>query len=297
MRIFSTGFSEGFDGPGQRWVVYFKGCNLRCRWCASPESISSRREFLFYPDRSKYCDKSCPFGSVLSDGDSYSLDREKCELCKSHNCVTVFNDPAFEIAGKDMTVDQLVCKAESYRLLFGREGGVTFGGGEPTLQDAELFEAIATLRKKKINLAVETNGTTDAARGLVGKVDLLICDLKCFSRDLHLQWAGVENDKVLTTILYACKQKQDLLVRIPLVCGFNDYRHEWKLMADFLCESKNSAGELNVEILRMHHMGKPKYEALGIKYPMENAACPSDQTAQELEGLLGNRGINAHVCA
>jgi len=30
------------DGPGIRTTVFFKGCNLRCRWCANPESQSRR---------------------------------------------------------------------------------------------------------------------------------------------------------------------------------------------------------------------------------------------------------------
>lgn len=29
------------DGPGIRTTVFFKGCNLRCPWCANPENISS----------------------------------------------------------------------------------------------------------------------------------------------------------------------------------------------------------------------------------------------------------------
>ena len=28
------------DGPGIRTTVFFKGCNLRCPWCANPENIS-----------------------------------------------------------------------------------------------------------------------------------------------------------------------------------------------------------------------------------------------------------------
>ena len=32
------------DGPGIRTTVFFKGCNLRCQWCANPESFSAQPE-------------------------------------------------------------------------------------------------------------------------------------------------------------------------------------------------------------------------------------------------------------
>lgn len=32
------------DGPGIRTVVFFKGCPLRCYWCANPESQSGKVE-------------------------------------------------------------------------------------------------------------------------------------------------------------------------------------------------------------------------------------------------------------
>ncbi len=34
------------DGPGIRTVVFFKGCPLRCRWCANPESQSVKTQIL-----------------------------------------------------------------------------------------------------------------------------------------------------------------------------------------------------------------------------------------------------------
>ncbi len=32
------------DGPGIRTTVFFKGCNLRCPWCANPENLSFEKE-------------------------------------------------------------------------------------------------------------------------------------------------------------------------------------------------------------------------------------------------------------
>lgn len=36
------------DGPGIRTTVFFKGCNLRCPWCANPENISFEMQEYSY---------------------------------------------------------------------------------------------------------------------------------------------------------------------------------------------------------------------------------------------------------
>lgn len=38
--IFDIQRNSFVDGPGIRTTVFFKGCNLRCKWCHNPESQS-----------------------------------------------------------------------------------------------------------------------------------------------------------------------------------------------------------------------------------------------------------------
>ena len=58
------------DGPGGRMTVFFKGCNLRCKWCHNPESKLTRQE-LYY-DAAKCigcggCEERCPFGVKIAE--------------------------------------------------------------------------------------------------------------------------------------------------------------------------------------------------------------------------------------
>lgn len=59
------------DGPGIRTTVFFKGCNLRCPWCANPENISFEKEH--------YC-KAAHLEGIY--GTSYEGERLYKELIK-----------------------------------------------------------------------------------------------------------------------------------------------------------------------------------------------------------------------
>ena len=51
------------DGPGIRTTVFLKGCPLRCKWCANPESQLIQTQILW--DQKKcinchHCIETCP---------------------------------------------------------------------------------------------------------------------------------------------------------------------------------------------------------------------------------------------
>ena len=299
MRIFATGWSENFDGPGRRWVIYLKGCNFKCQWCASPESMNQAPEMLFFPERADQAEAACPRGAVTrspasaEDDGTWNIDRKCCINCTNNFCTAVWQHPAFARMGQEMSIADLVAAARKYRPLFGKDGGITFGGGEPTLQAQEVLLALDELSKEKIHTAMETNASSPFLSKFYNRVDLLICDLKCVSRDLHKKWIGSDNQQVLANLKQAAKQQKDLLIRIPFITGMNDNDKEMQKIIDFLRELAKLRTSLAVQVLRLHHLGEPKYRALDRKYPMQNVPPPSKQQAQQFIKNMHQYGIDA----
>lgn len=85
--IFDIQRNSFVDGPGIRTTVFFKGCNLRCKWCHNPESQSSEPEIMFYADKCTGCGR-CR-GITAADTDF---------VC--------FND-AKQICGREYTADEV----------------------------------------------------------------------------------------------------------------------------------------------------------------------------------------------
>jgi pyruvate formate lyase activating enzyme len=94
--IFDIQRGSFVDGPGIRTTVFFKGCNLQCKWCHNPESQSVKKQILFYRDKCTGCQKCksvCP----------YAL--EKCDFCGK--CALFCPNEAREICGKEYTIEEV----------------------------------------------------------------------------------------------------------------------------------------------------------------------------------------------
>ncbi len=293
MKIFARGWSMGKDGPGYRRIYYLKGCNLSCKWCASPESINFADELLFYPERAGDEDLSyfCPHGAISGK----KLDRKVCSSCSTHEC-RKFRHRSLEWVGENISTPEIIREILDCRENWSNFAGVTFGGGEPALQCAELSELLKILKEKNIHTAIESNGIPDGFTELATEADLVITDLKAGSVEKFRTLTGGDLDKVIAHHRFAAHHAKELLIRIPLITTLNDSVEELTCMAEILHElhliRQDFTGKaLQLELLRLHHFGQAKYAALGRHYPAENLPPVADETISFMENLLAKNGI------
>ena len=197
------------DGPGIRTTVFLKGCPLKCRWCANPESQLERSQLML--DRRKCvrchrCVAACPNGGIRPDSETgYPVfDRELCQGCGS--CVNAClgnGEKALTMEGQRMTAGEVlkeVLKDEVFYKSSG--GGVTFSGGEP-LKQMDFIRPIAKeLRKRGIHTACETAGyvTEEEMNEAVSCMDLFLFDMKHYNGEKHLEGTEAVQENILNNL-------------------------------------------------------------------------------------------------
>lgn len=217
---------------------------------------------------------------VLQKGFNYSQDGPGNRLvyhlqgCNLH-CPWCSNPESMRIdAGKETETDDIVKQAINAEMMFFDGGGVTFTGGEPTVQFDALKETLILLKENKINTVIETNGTNPKLPELFDFIDYLIMDFKHHNSDKLKEFTGVGNETVIKNIAAACQKNKNPLLRIPLIHGFNSSVEDAENFAEILKDYKE---KLRIEILRYHEYGKDKWKQNNMEYTMENAFVGDDE--------------------
>lgn len=271
--VFDVAHGSFTDGPGVRTVVFFKGCNLRCRWCHNPESQSAARQMLFYESKCSAC-------GICKDVCPQRW--EYCDLCGA--CTQYCPSSAKKICGETRTVEEVMRELRKDAPFFDNSGGgVTFSGGECMLQPNFLKALLLRCRECGIHTAVDTAGNVDWERfaEILPYTDMFLYDVKCFSDGRHREGTGVSNERILKNLINLSERFEgDILVRVPIIPGFNTDEAELGKMAAFIGKIRCKA----VELLPYHRLGENKYVALGKDadvYPV-----PTDEQMKRVKAVF-----------
>ncbi len=169
--------------------------------------------------------------------------------------------------------DEVLRRALSEKVFFGRRGGVTFSGGEPTLQSKALIPLVQMLKAEGIHTCLDTNGSIlgDHAKQLYELIDLVILDCKQPNAERHIQLVGRENTQTLKTVQYLADINKPVRLRYVVVPGYSDFEEDIRLLGRRYGHFENVE---RLEVLPYHTYGVHKYEAMGWDYQLKDIKEP-----------------------
>lgn len=278
------------DGNGIRTIVFFAGCPLRCKWCSNPESYTQSLKVA-------HCDKTCiKCGRCMEacpNGVGMNLNehsqREKCNSCGA--CADVCPTVSRKRLIYRYTTEQILQNIEKQRIFYRYSGGgVTFSGGEATMQQGILRELVNRLYDQAVNMAIETSGSFefDEVKDILAKLDLIFVDMKHMYSIKHKSYTGAGNEKILKNIARLKELKVPVIVRIPVIDGFNADDENIKETARFV---KVYIDDPKIELLPYHSLGDGKYEALGLEKPVDAFKTPSRERLLKLSRIVEGEGV------
>ncbi|WMM25153.1 glycyl-radical enzyme activating protein [Tissierella sp. MB52-C2] len=170
------------------------------------------------------------------------------------------------------------------------DGGVTFSGGEATLQQDILRQLVYKLYDKGIDLAIETSGYLNfyEVKDIFEKLNLIFIDIKHMDNEKHKYFTGVSNEEILKNIKLLNTLNIPIVVRIPVIDGVNSDQKNIKETAKFV---KENIKKPKIELLPYHSLGDMKYETLGREKPSRDFKTPSEVSLMELEKIIENEEV------
>ena len=293
-RIFDVKRYSIHDGPGIRTTVFFKGCPLGCLWCHNPEGIAAGPELMHSEARCARCyecEKACPRGAIGRDeAGAVRIERKECDLCGK--CAEACLYDALQLAGREVTVSELLGEIERDRIFFEQSGGgVTLSGGDPLGQPEFLEELLDALRERGIRAAVDTSGLAPAelVARVAAKAGLVLCDLKVMDDAKHRAMTGVSNALILANLSRLASGPAEVWVRMPLIAGVNDGEGDVAAAVDFL---RSLSTVRTVGLLPYHPGGLGKARRLGRESSFKAFEPPAAERYAAIEAALREAGFH-----
>lgn len=168
------------------------------------------------------------------------------------------------ICGRKVEAEELAAELLRNKDFFAmNQGGVTFTGGEPTLQADFLCDVLDRL--SGIHRAVETCGwcSEKTFQRVLDRVELVLFDIKHVDPEAHRHWTGVDNAPIQANLTRLKRSGKPFVVRIPLIPGVNDSQANMEATAALL---QDAPALQRVELLRYHKTAGAKYPRVDLEY-------------------------------
>ena len=251
-RIFNIQRFSIHDGPGIRTIVFFKGCFMRCAWCCNPES-------------------------------------------QVYDIQTMMENGKQKIVGKDVTVGELMPELLADEPYYRRSGGgITLSGGEILGQPEFASALLHACQDNGLHTAVEStaNAPYEHIEKILPYLDLFLMDIKHMDSAKHKEYTAVGNERILANAKKLAESGVELIIRTPVVPGFNDTAEEIRAIAKF---AASLPGVKEHHLLPYHRLGQDKYAGLARNYSLKGIEPPTQEKMEYLLSVAEESGLKCQI--
>jgi pyruvate formate lyase activating enzyme len=293
-KTFNIQFHSTEDGPGIRTTLFFKGCPMRCPWCHNPEGINPYSELVWYDVRcigARDCLAACPNGALHLTPEGMVIDRNLCDVCGE--CEKVCPAAAFEVMGTRRTVDELASMVLRDRIFYQKSGGgVTFSGGEVSLQADFVLKLMTVLKGEGIHIALDTCGGSNwnKLKPLVSLSDLVLYDLKLMDPDQHLKHTGLPLSLILENAKHISEMGKPMWIRTPVIPGYTDSEENIGNVSRFIKHHLPTVERY--DLLVFNNTCSVKYNRLGRNWTLEGKDLVPGETIEKLTQIAKTGGLD-----
>ena len=222
-------------------------------------------------------------GLVDGPGIRYVVFLQGCKL----RCLFCHNPETWKMEEKNMTTaEELIDKIKRYKNYFGKEGGVTFSGGDPLCQPEFLLECLKQCKQEGSHTCLDTSGggcNKELYPEILSYTDLVILDIKAVTPEAYKKMTGYPM-KDFSEFLELCqKLEKKLWLRQVIVPGINDTEEYILELKKYIKNIKNVE---RVELLPYHLYGVEKYKKLGIPYRLDGVPAMKKEDLDKLNQIL-----------
>lgn len=225
------------------------------------------------------------FGTVDGPGVRLVVFMQGCPM----RCQYCHNPDTWEYKeNKKVTVEEILQKYESIKE-FLKNGGITVTGGEPLSQIEFVTELFKKAQEKNIHTALDTSGilfnreNIEKVDELLKYTNLVMLDIKHINDEEHKKLTKHSNKNILEFAKYLSEKEIPIWIRHVVVPTITDKKEYLKELGKFIADLKSLKA---LDVLPYHNMAVPKYDNLGINYPLKELPALTKVQAMEAKKII-----------
>ena len=136
------------------------------------------------------------------------------------------------------------------------------------------------------------NAPYESIEKILPYLDLYLMDVKHMDSAKHKEYTGASNELILENAKKLAASGVELIIRTPVVPGFNDTAEEIRAISRF---AASLPGVKEHHLLPYHRLGQDKYAGLDRNYALKGIEPPSQERMEYLLSVAEESGLKCQI--